>query len=92
MKEVHHKVNRGIFVTTADYSQQAIDLAREHDIVLIDGDDLVKIAALVLTPAGQQKAPQLRSSVRFCPNCGSGVREDMKFCANCGTSLTAVSS
>lgn len=89
MKEVHHKVDRGIFVTTADYSQQAIDLAREHDIVLIDGDDLVKIAALVLTPAGQQRAPQPSSTVRFCPNCGTGVREGMKFCATCGSNLAA---
>ncbi len=49
MKAVHHKADRGIFVTTADYTRQAIDLAKQHDIVLIDGDDLVKIAALVLT-------------------------------------------
>jgi restriction system protein len=43
MKEVHHRADRGIFVTTADYSQEALDLAKAHNIVLIDGDDLVKI-------------------------------------------------
>lgn len=87
MRSVHHKVDRGIFVTTADYSQQAIDLAKEHDIVLIDGDDLVKIAALVLTPPLSERAQREGSPIRYCPNCGAGVQAGMKYCANCGISL-----
>lgn len=50
MKNVHHRADRGIYMTTAEYSAPAMKLARQHDLVLIDGDDLVKIAALVIPP------------------------------------------
>jgi restriction endonuclease Mrr len=88
MKSVHHKVDRGIFVTTADYSQQSIDLAKEHGIVLIDGDDLVKIAALVLTPTMDSATAQGTEPIQFCPNCGTRV-DGAKFCRNCGASLAS---
>jgi restriction system protein len=88
MKEVHHKVDRGIFVTTADYSQEAINLAKAHNIVLIDGDDLVKIAALVLTPPSKQANEETSGSVQYCPNCGTNVVEGGKFCRSCGASLS----
>lgn len=89
MKSIHHKADRGIFVTTADYSQQAIDLAKEHSIVLIDGDDLVKIAALVLTPSSSTVTEQPTTPGHYCHNCGERTREGMKFCANCGANLVA---
>jgi HJR/Mrr/RecB family endonuclease len=40
MMTVHHRVPRGIFVTTAEFSGPAIDLARQHPITLWDGRDL----------------------------------------------------
>lgn len=89
MKSIHHRVERGIFVTTADYSQQAIDLAKEHGIVLIDGDDLVKIAALVMTP--KRTAPSQVSSInQYCANCGAQLRQDMNFCPSCGRDVASV--
>ena len=88
MKSVHHQAERGIFVTTADYTQQAIDLAKQHDIVLIDGDDLVKIAALALTPHSPSHAVQGTRSIQFCPACGAKIPEGAKFCGNCGTGFS----
>jgi hypothetical protein len=38
-------VPRGIFVTTAEFSAPAIDLARQHPITLWDGRDLSVILA-----------------------------------------------
>jgi HJR/Mrr/RecB family endonuclease len=92
MKEVHHKVDRGIFVTTADYSQEAINLAKAHNIVLIDGDDLVKIAALVLTPPSIPANEETGNSVQYCPNCRAIVEEGGKFCSNCGVGLSGSTS
>lgn len=85
MRAVHHRADRGIFVTTADYTQQAIDLAKEHDVVLIDGDDLVKIAALVLTPAAARPNVDRGRGGRFCTNCGEAIEPSTQFCSNCGT-------
>jgi restriction endonuclease Mrr len=44
MMNVHHKAEKGIFVTTSTFTSQAIDLAKEHPILLINGDSLVKLA------------------------------------------------
>jgi hypothetical protein len=87
MKEVHHRVDRGIFVTTADYSQEALDLAKAHNIVLIDGDDLVKIAALVLTPRVLPPVAETSTSAQYCVNCGATVSAGGKFCSNCGAGV-----
>jgi restriction endonuclease Mrr len=80
-------VDRGIFVTTADYSQEAINLAKAHNIVLIDGDDLVKIAALVLTPQSTQANEETSIRGQYCPTCGTKAPGGAKFCSNCGTGL-----
>jgi HJR/Mrr/RecB family endonuclease len=45
MMTVHHRVPRGIFVTTAEFSGPAIDLARQHPITLWDGRHLSKTLA-----------------------------------------------
>lgn len=43
MMHVHHRVQKGIFVTTTSFSQPAIDLASKHDILLMDGNRLVRL-------------------------------------------------
>jgi restriction system protein len=43
MMFVHHKAQRGIFVTTSTFKQTAIDLADDKDILLIDGNSLVNL-------------------------------------------------
>lgn len=83
MKSVHHNADRGIFMTTADYSRPSIQLAKQHDLVLIDGDDLVKIAGLVFVPKPKPSA----RTMRFCPNCGVEVAPGNKFCPECGQGL-----
>lgn len=46
MYQVHHRADRGIFMTTSDFNPAAIELARQHGLTLIDGDDLVKFLNL----------------------------------------------
>lgn len=85
MKSVHHRADRGIFVTTADYSRPAIRLAQQHDIVLIDGDDLVKLAGLVFVPRVEARP---KYQVRYCSNCGSEIEgHEVRFCAECGSPI-----
>lgn len=43
MMATHHKADRGVFVTTSDFSQPAIDLARRHIVTLIDGRKLTNL-------------------------------------------------
>jgi restriction system protein len=45
MITVHHKADRGIFVTTAGFTAPALELARQHEIELFDG---ARLAALVV--------------------------------------------
>lgn len=40
---VHNGINSGYFVTTGSYTQQAIEIASQNNIKLIDGDDLAQI-------------------------------------------------
>ena len=37
MISVHHEADAGIFVTTSEFTQPAIDLADRHEILLLDG-------------------------------------------------------
>lgn len=37
MITVHHHAERGMYVTTSGFTQPAINLARQHDVTLIDG-------------------------------------------------------
>jgi restriction system protein len=37
----HHRAQHGIFVTTSGFTQPALALAREHNIRMIDGNELV---------------------------------------------------
>lgn len=43
MMYVHHKVQKGIFVTTTSFSQPAINLAQQHNVLLIDGVRLITL-------------------------------------------------
>ena len=70
-------------MTTANY-RQAIDLAKQRDIVLIDGDDLVKIAALALTEhlsLGTDTSTGVQTTDRrFCNQCGTAMAQETRFC------------
>lgn len=44
MMSVHHRAERGIFVTTSTFTGPAVALAREHNLELIDG---VRLAELI---------------------------------------------
>lgn len=43
MVAVHHKADRGIFVTTSSYTNDARRLAQQHGITLWDGGDLTRM-------------------------------------------------
>lgn len=87
MKSVHHQAERGIYMTTADYSVPAVRLAKQHDIVLIDGDDMVKIAGLAMMP---KSTPQVAAGIaRYCASCGAEFTTDARFCTSCGAPRAA---
>jgi hypothetical protein len=44
MIAVHHRASRGVFVTTSEFTSPAVELAREHHILLIDGQSMVTLA------------------------------------------------
>jgi restriction system protein len=46
MAFAHHRVDRGLFVTTADYTKDARTLAAKHRLELVDGAGLVTMARL----------------------------------------------
>ncbi len=85
MKNVHHQADRGIFMTTADYSVPAIRLAKQHDLILIDGDDMVKIAGLVMAPRRVSQPQSAASGSRFCTLCGAEFDTNERFCGLCGS-------
>ena len=45
MARIHHDCDRAMFVTTGTFTAPAQHLADEHDIELLDGDDLVEMFA-----------------------------------------------
>ena len=40
---VHHQAQSRIFVTTSTFSESALDLASQHPVTLIDGDQLTQL-------------------------------------------------
>lgn len=50
MMTVHHRIERGLIVTTVPFTQQAVDLARHHGIALIDGQALLLLLHLTGIP------------------------------------------
>jgi len=45
---VHHRSERGVFVTTTEFSTPAQELAAAHDIELVDGARLTTLLARVV--------------------------------------------
>jgi restriction system protein len=43
MVRVHHQADRGIFVTTSAFTDPAWELAEAHEILLVDGEELVRL-------------------------------------------------
>jgi restriction system protein len=55
MQKIHHRADRGILVTTADFTQAAKKLAADHDIWLIDGSGLVRLHRKRRTGSGSKR-------------------------------------
>jgi hypothetical protein len=47
MAYMHHRAGQAIFITTAGFTEPAINLARQHQIRLIDGDELGRLVVKV---------------------------------------------
>jgi restriction system protein len=43
MQQIHHKAERGIYITTSDFTSAARDLGNRHGIWLIDGSGLMQL-------------------------------------------------
>jgi len=52
----HHRADRGIFVTTSGFSSPAVALAKQHNILLWDGDELSRQLSDVQTKASTGKS------------------------------------
>lgn len=69
----HQKVSRGIFVTSGQYSDDAIEFAKGCAIQLISGDMLIK-GIMALPPEGQAKLLAVATEGDYltptCPSCG----------------------
>lgn len=52
MLSVHHQADRGIFVTTSEFTPPATKLARQHDVELIDATRLKELVAGKSGPGG----------------------------------------
>lgn len=50
MLAVHHHADRGIFVTTSEFTEPAWDLARRHDIELFDGSRIRGLVNRIALP------------------------------------------
>lgn len=48
----HHQADRGLFVTTSRFTKPATVLAGQHDIELMDGEHLARLALQLNSPAG----------------------------------------
>lgn len=57
MARIHHHAQAAMFVTTSTFSQPAIELARQHDIMLVDGDALTRWARQVAYEAALRPMP-----------------------------------
>jgi restriction endonuclease Mrr len=56
MAKIHHGADHGIFVTTADFTGPAIELAQQHGIALWDGSYLAATLARIHNPAKRTAA------------------------------------
>ena len=65
MQQVHHKAERGVFVTTSRFTKPAVDLGKRHNLLLIDGPALTAIALRVHRSSGfgDPPSPEPESAV-----------------------------
>jgi HJR/Mrr/RecB family endonuclease len=62
---VHHRADRGIYVTTSRFTDPAAALGREHDIMLIDGAELTRLMAdLHERAAGERQRRRIAGRIR----------------------------
>ncbi len=59
MVTVHHLADRGLFVTTSDFTAPAVELARRHRVTLIDGRELTRLVPSVLPSGGARTHAEL---------------------------------
>ncbi len=65
----HHGVRQGAIYTLKGWTEPAARFAAEHDITLVNGDELAKSAAFQLTPT--QLEAVLDTRQHHCPKCES---------------------
>lgn len=51
MVAVHHRAERGIFVTTSSFTSQALALGKQHEIGMVDGQELASMFQQLQRPA-----------------------------------------
>ena len=93
MGHVHHQADRMIYVTTAHYTQPAVDLAHKHGIQLVDGDALVvwaKTARNAGAPVEEGDAFShtslpVVSDARPLGSSGRWEQHSWRVCTECGT-------
>lgn len=69
----HQKVRRGIFMTTSDYTKEALEFAKENPIFLIDGDKFLGMIGK-LSSEVQERLLSVATEGDYltpsCPSCG----------------------
>jgi len=59
----------------------------QDDIVMVDGDHMVKIVGLVMMP---KSTPQVAAGIaRYCTSCGAASTDNDRFCSTCGAPRAA---
>jgi len=61
MLHAHHQMERGMYVTTSRYTRPAQELADNHEIELIDKDDLVELASILRPTIEKNEEKEIRS-------------------------------
>lgn len=88
---VHNKIERGIFITTNDYTQEAINFASQNPITLISGATMIEDISHMPVDARKkllQFATEGDYTTPTCPSCGikmvrrSGPRGEFWGCKN----------
>jgi len=80
MKSVHHRADVGVYMTTAEYTKDAEALGRRHGLVMMTGEDIVKVARGSLT---HETARDATARGPLCPGCRSPLYAGQQFCVQC---------
>lgn len=94
MMTVHHKAERGIYVTTVGYSLPAVNLAQAHSVTLIDGTGLLLLLGLTGVLNGstsptmaQERSYPLAAMMRPVASNGAVAVTSPRFCTSCGAAI-----